>query len=107
MIRALMELIVTIIIVIAARAILGSFLKSVSGAARSFEQRGFGGGYQPPPPGRGNQPKETMRVAGELHKDPVCGTYVAESTNFQRRSGGEVFYYCSEQCKEKHAVAAR
>ena len=46
-------------------------------------------------------------VTGELHKDPVCGMYVAESTRFQRKSGREHFYYCSEECKDKHAVAAR
>jgi hypothetical protein len=32
--------------------------------------------------------------------------YVAESTRFQRR-GRENFYYCSEDCKDKHALAAR
>ncbi len=44
---------------------------------------------------------------GELHKDPVCGTYVAESTNFRRHASGQTFYYCSDSCREKHALVAR
>ena len=104
MFRALLELIVTIIVAIAARAILGSLFRGFAGAARS--------GYQQPseesqPRSRQSAPRENIRVAGELHKDPVCGTYVAESTRFQRKNGNEIFYYCSEQCKDKHAVAAR
>jgi YHS domain-containing protein len=106
MFRALIELIVTIIIAMAARAILGSVMKGFANSARTgFSQGGAANTPpQPPPPQR---PRERESVAGELHKDPVCGTYVAESTQFQRRSGRENFYYCSEACKDKHALAAR
>ena len=106
MFRALLELLVTIIVAMAARAILGSLMKGFNGASRS----GFG---QPqpnapdttPPPPRPSA--ERVTVAGELHKDPVCGMYVAESTQYQRKSGRDHFYYCSEGCKDKHAVPAR
>jgi hypothetical protein len=50
---------------------------------------------------------ETHQLGGDLHRDPVCGTYVAESTPHQRKVSGQVFYYCSEGCKERHALAAR
>jgi YHS domain-containing protein len=103
MIRALFELLVTILLAMVARAILTSLMKGFSSAARGgFSQSPPA---QPPPPPQ--QPRENVRVAGELHKDPVCGMYVAESTRFQRRSGRENFYYCSENCKDKHALAAR
>jgi hypothetical protein len=103
MIRALFELIITIIVAMVARAILSSLMKGFANASRN----GFGQSppAQPPPPPP-QQPKEKVTLAGELHKDPVCGMYVAESTRFQRR-GRENFYYCSEDCKDKHALAAR
>ncbi|MDX2149357.1 MAG: hypothetical protein SFV54_01385 [Bryobacteraceae bacterium] len=39
---------------------------------------------------------------GELKKDPVCGTYVAASTTFTKKLGGEVFYFCSEECRKTY-----
>jgi len=41
---------------------------------------------------------------GELHKDPVCGTYVSESTSFRRQLSGKTIYYCSDACRQKHAA---
>ncbi len=102
MIRAIFELLVITLLAVVARAILTSLMKGFSNAAR--------GGFSPNPPAQSpppQQPKENVRVAGELHKDPVCGMYVTESTRFQRRSGRENFYYCSENCKDKHALATR
>jgi YHS domain-containing protein len=101
--RALIDLVITIIVAMVARAILGSVMKGFANSARG----GFAQSQpnQPPPPPQ--QPKERVPVAGELHKDPVCGMYVAESTRFQRKNGRDQFYYCSEECKDKHAVAAR
>jgi len=53
------------------------------------------------------QPPPSPSAGGELKKDPVCGTYVAESAAFRRSAGGQTFYYCSEKCREKHALVAR
>lgn len=104
MLRTIFDLIVTLVVALAARAILGSLMKGFAQSARS----GFGqAGNNEGPSASKQQPNERMTVAGELHKDPVCGMYVAESTRFQRKSGRDQFYYCSEECKEKHAVAAR
>lgn len=107
MLRALFELLVTIVVALVARAILGSIMKGFTSAARDGFNQSAANDAPPPPPSHQTQPKERVVVAGELHKDPVCGMYVAESTQFQRKTGREVFYYCSEQCKDKHAVAAR
>ncbi|MBV9501679.1 MAG: hypothetical protein JO138_20100 [Acidobacteriaceae bacterium] len=102
MFRAILELIITIIVVMAARAILNSFLRGLSKASRdafqeSQHQNQRNSGPATPP----------ASAAGELHRDPVCGTYVAESTRFRRQAGGQTFYYCSENCREKHALVAR
>jgi len=95
MFRALLELIITILVALVARAIFASVMKSFGAAAsNAFQQQ------QAPSPA---QPKETPR-AGELHKDPVCGTYVSESTSFRRQLSGKTVYYCSDVCRQKHGV---
>jgi YHS domain-containing protein len=94
MFRALLELIIGILGALVLRAIFSSVMKGFGAAAsQAFQQQA------PPPP---SQPKETPR-AGELHKDPICGTYVSESTSFRRQHSGRTFYYCSDACRQKHA----
>ncbi len=90
--RFIFELIIFILVITVARALLSSFMKGISSSSspsRSRNQEGPG-----PPSG------------SELHKDPVCGTYVAESTAYSRHAGGQTFYYCSENCREKHTLVA-
>jgi YHS domain-containing protein len=99
MIRAILELVITIIVVMAARAVLSSFLRGLSKASS--------GGFQAPQQNQtSTNASAPSSAAGELHKDPVCGTYVAESTRFRRQAGGQTFYYCSENCREKHSLVA-
>jgi len=99
MIRAILELVITIIVVMAARAVLNSFLRGLSKASS--------GAFEPPQPKPASpKPSAPSGASGELHKDPVCGTYVAESTRFRRQAGGQTFYYCSENCREKHSLVA-
>lgn len=96
MIRALIELVLAIVVLIAARAILTTVLKglltlnNVAARQDSAQQ-----GNTPPAAGR------------ELHKDPVCGTYVVDSTPYRKQISGNTFYYCSEECLERHTVGAR
>jgi hypothetical protein len=85
--------------------ILISLLRSVIGVV----MKGLGeamGSAQSPPQGS-PKGKASPRLGGDLHRDPVCGTFVAESTPFQRRTAGQVFYYCSDACREKHTLVAR
>ena len=98
MFRALLELVVTIILVIAARAILASFMKGVSAAtSNAFRQQAQNAGNAR---ASGGQPGPAS--GSNLHKDPVCGTYVVESTPFRRQAGSTAFYFCSEECLRKH-----
>jgi YHS domain-containing protein len=103
--RALLELVLTIIAVVVARAMLTSFMRGVANAGHMSST--------PPPKSASSQQNQTQsrtaqqtQSTGELHKDPVCGTYVAESTPFRRQISGQTFYYCSGDCKEKHALVA-
>jgi YHS domain-containing protein len=51
------------------------------------------------PPSRSNVP-----LTGELKKDPVCGTYTAAATSLQETVGGQTFYFCSAECRDKFAL---
>jgi YHS domain-containing protein len=100
MIRALIELLFTIALALIARAVLTSIMKGIARASSNT----FAGGVNNQQTRRA--PPDTQPT-GELHKDPVCGTYVAESAAFRRNAGGQTFYYCSEKCREKHTLVAR
>lgn len=89
MMRALIELLVIIIFVIGVRAVLQSLFRGVASSSGVASRKA-----DPPP------------VAGELHKDPVCGTYVASTTSFRRTLDGRTFYYCSAACRDRHHLAA-
>jgi len=93
MFRALLELIIPILVLMVARSVLSSMRKGFGAAASNAFQQ----------PQQQPQPKDTPR-AGELHKDPICGTYVSESTSFRRQFSGKTVYYCSDACRQKHAV---
>lgn len=105
MVRALIELLITIILAYVARAVLSSVFKGIANAsATAFQQQA---GQQAQANGPARPASSPPSATGELHKDPICGTYVAESTPFRSQVGGRRFYYCSDACREKHALVAR
>ncbi|HWB82747.1 MAG TPA: hypothetical protein VG675_01320 [Bryobacteraceae bacterium] len=57
-----------------------------------------------PPQARAPQ-QPTVSTGGELKKDPVCGTYVAESASVTRTFNGQVVHFCSKECRDKYRVA--
>jgi len=76
------------------------FLRSV---VRNLIQ-GYRGRVQPQPqPFARQAPK--VPAGGELKKDPVCGTYVSTAASVTRTVGGQVMYFCSEECRDKYKVA--
>jgi YHS domain-containing protein len=40
--------------------------------------------------------------AGEMVKDPVCGTFVPGNAEIRVRSGEKVYCFCSYQCRDKY-----
>ncbi len=50
---------------------------------------------------------ELLASAGELHKDPVCGTFVPGSSTWTRNVDGQTVYFCSAECRERFLVSAR
>jgi YHS domain-containing protein len=107
MYRTLIEFIFMILIIVAARSMLSGLFKGIANGTRTFQKDANQSRDAEPGAAADSAPGKQSPSANELHRDPVCGTYVAESTPHRRNSPGQVFYYCSSQCREKHAPVAR
>lgn len=44
--------------------------------------------------------KENKIAAGEMVKDPECGTYVAIEDSISVRKGDQAWYFCSYECRD-------
>lgn len=101
--RVIFEFLMMIVVAFIARAVLTSVIRSLGSASRDA----FRAQQQANSSAGQNAANSQAHPTGELHKDPVCGTYVAESTAFRRQMAGQTFFYCSEACREKHTLVAR
>jgi YHS domain-containing protein len=95
MLRALVEMIVTLAAVYLVREVLGILAKSFKGGFGGFS--GTGGSNA----GSGAPPKPPAGTIGELKKDPVCGTFISTQTAFQKSVHGETYYFCSMECRDR------
>lgn len=87
MLRAILYAIVAVLAI--------SMLRSVIGiVAKSFHD--FVNPAQPQQPRR-----PSVQAGGELKRDPVCGTFISTATALHKKVGKEVYYFCSEECREK------
>lgn len=100
MFRAILYLIVFIVAVSVIRSVLGivgNLLGAIFGnpasppEAQTSRAGGAGSGASASTPAN----MET------LHKDPVCGTFVAPSTAWQKVAGGTTYYFCSTHCRDQ------
>jgi YHS domain-containing protein len=97
MFRVILYLIFAVILISVLRAILRIITKGFG------ELMSPGGGAQP---GQSTQaPGKQVPLTGELKKDPACGTYIAAATSIQEKVGGEIFYFCSKQCRDKYVAS--
>jgi YHS domain-containing protein len=94
MFRAIFELLLTAVVILFLRAVIGIVVK------------GFGQAMQPGPQPQGGPPPgyQAPRTA-ELKKDPVCGTYVAADTSIREKVGGQTLHFCSQQCRDKYVAS--
>jgi hypothetical protein len=92
------NLVLLVVVITVLRSVIGLVRKLFAGfaASSSVSQPGQTGGRKPEIP-----------LSGDLHRDPVCGTFVAGTTAFQRQLAGQRFYYCSEACRSQHMLVAR
>lgn len=45
--------------------------------------------------------KNEAEKAVEMKQDPVCGSYMEETTPYKVKYYDKIFYFCSEDCKNK------
>jgi hypothetical protein len=53
------------------------------------------------PPGAPSAGAPRSQAPQSLKKDPVCGTFVSTATAIQKNKGGETYYFCSAECRDK------
>ena len=99
MFRVILELLITLAVILMARTVFTHLLRSITIASRNAYQQTAEEAERRR--GAAESDRET-RSTGQLHKDPVCGTYVAESTPYRRQISGDAFYYCSDTCRQIH-----
>jgi YHS domain-containing protein len=96
MFRVILYLIFAVILISVLRAIMRIISKGFG------ELMSPGGGQQ----GQSSQASaKQVPLTGELKKDPACGTYIAAATSIQEKVGGETFYFCSKQCRDKYVAS--
>ena len=93
MFRVILYLIFAVILISVLRAILRIISK------------GFGELMSPRAGQSSQAPGKQVPLTGELKKDPACGTYIAAATSIQEKVGGETFYFCSKQCRDKYVAS--
>jgi YHS domain-containing protein len=93
MIRFLAILIASILLISLLRAIIGVVMKGFAGL---FSEQSNPLASKPQQP--------DVPLAGELKRDPVCGTYVSTASSVKKTIGGEVLHFCSIDCRDKHKV---
>ena len=86
-----MRLILYVVVGVIILTLLRSVLEAIGKAFSSTSSVG-----SPPPAGppRGHGPQS-------LKKDPVCGTFVAPAVAVQKTKGGQTYYFCSTECRDK------
>jgi YHS domain-containing protein len=89
MVRALAYLIATVLAISVVRSIIGIVLK------------GFADLFHPAAPQQKGPRVPVVPAGGELKKDPVCGTFISTATAMHKRVGGETYYFCSTECRDK------
>lgn len=59
-------------------------------------------GRRPRPEVREDNGRGNVSVKREqVEKDPVCGMFVAREAAVIQEKGGETYYFCSEECRDK------
>jgi len=91
LIRVIEFLVGLMLVLSMVRAVVGMITKAYTGLTDTSPQQRAGASSRPPSSSSG----------GELKKDPVCGTFISTSTAFQKSAGGQTYYFCSTECRDK------
>jgi len=97
MFRAIIEFLALLLFFAVARSVISTMMRIATGFSASQTAESTP---------RQQQSGQDIRSAGELRKDPVCGTFVPIATSLKRVVGGEMVYFCSPGCRDKFRVPA-
>ncbi len=53
---------------------------------------------------RGRRPEKSAAI--RLHRDPVCGTYVAPEISVKLEKSGHITHFCSAKCRERYTQSS-
>ncbi len=96
MFRVLAYMIGSILLISLLRSVIGAVMRFASGMMMGQAQAGQGPQASPRP---------RKAPTGEpLKRDPVCGTFVAPSVAVAATKGGQTYYFCSAECRDKFAA---
>ena len=96
MIRFVGLLLASILLITVVRSVVGVILKAF--------QEMVSGGSSPAGSTAARRPTEDVPLAGELKRDPVCGTFVSTASSVKKTVGGQVVHFCSVECRDKYRV---
>ena len=82
------------------------FIRYVAMAIRSAWMKVRGESASQRPPARPAPKRGAVPTTGSLKKDPVCGTFVAESASIKETIGGEVVHFCSAECRDRYHLVS-
>jgi YHS domain-containing protein len=94
MFRLIVILLASILLITVLRAIIGIIMRGFTEMVKSDPDTAASPRSKPP----------DVPVAGELRRDPVCGTFVSMSTSLKKTVHGETVYFCSADCRDKYHV---
>jgi len=87
MLRTLFEeILLPILFFLLVRSVLGSLFSRARNRNRSAG----------PPPGA-----PSVQSGGDLKRDPVCGTYVSTAVSLSKTVKGQVWHFCSPECRDQ------
>ena len=92
LIRVIEFLVGLMVVLSMVRSLVGAITKAYSGRSDTSPQQRAGNASRPQPP---------TPAGGELKKDPVCGTFISTATAFQKFAGGQTYYFCSTECRDR------
>jgi YHS domain-containing protein len=107
MLRTVVELIVGLVIAYFIRSVLAILVKAFTGSASGptgHTRNSQAANQRPGNPYAGAPAPPSSPQASELKKDPVCGTFVSTAVALQKNAGGQTYYFCSADCRDKFRV---
>ena len=51
--------------------------------------------------------QDPSQSAIPLHRDPWCGTYVSPEISFPLEQAGQVFHFCSAECRTRYQQSSQ